>query len=167
MLCFACSRPVHSACRVFYVQVSSVVPSWLFCFLPMKLTTGLALAVTWPMCRLSQNFTPKYKRSVGLRVCTLSIFWEFWAFPFLVNGISLRENASAVWLWCKRAFGFNRYKKASFYIAQYPVLKTAQSALHFTSLEDQAQWRDKTKGSISNCVNVEQVRESLMDGRLF
>ena len=28
------------------------------------------------------------------------------------------------------------YKKASSYIAQYPVLRTVQSALHFTSLTD-------------------------------
>ena len=30
----------------------------------------------------------------------------------------------------------SKHKKASFYIAQYPVLRTVQSALHFTSLTD-------------------------------
>ena len=36
----------------------------------------------------------------------------------------------------QRVIGCRRPNKASSYIAQYPVLRTAQSALHFTSLTD-------------------------------
>ena len=39
-------------------------------------------------------------------------------------------------IWFKGSLTFTCCKKASSYIAQYPVLRTVQSALHFTSLTD-------------------------------
>ena len=39
---------------------------------------------------------------------------------------------------CVYIYNIYIYIKASFYIAQYPVLRAIQSALHFTSLTDLA-----------------------------